>query len=81
MDIGEALTGAVSSCLAAEGEGPAPMVTGWCLVVETIDDDGETWLHKYAMPGQKSWRGLGMMRAYTADLEADFVWQDREIGD
>lgn len=75
-DLNEKIEAAIANVL-ADADLPH-FITGWTLLVEGQDDDGEIWLSKYSMNDQKMWRSIGMLQAYLRDMEYDFVIQGRE---
>lgn len=52
------------------------IVTKWVLVVETVDESGETGLWGLTSPGCRAWDSLGML-GYAANLEFSNTIVDR----
>jgi hypothetical protein len=56
-------------------EGPA-LVTGWCVVVEAIDQQGHPQLVVLGRAEQPYWRSLGMLTAAHDQIRGDAAYSE-----
>ena len=61
MDGGDPARGAIHEAIQRNApKGADALLTGWALVAEWVDDDGERWLSKAHAAGTSAWTAKGM---------------------